>query len=151
MAATKENGADPPPPHAINILTWSPHAGSPVNITATVTGTGAAGPGGEVTFSPLWQNQRPAVDYYNGYVLFSATLRTGEKNNWHGWLFVHDVIYVSKQTALLRRTPNHPVLAAVALGRASPIDTSVTGGTNLFANPVLVVLALPFDRQHQFC
>jgi hypothetical protein len=126
VAATKENGAYFSRLHAINIITGAEQSGSPVNITATVSGTGAGSSGGEVTFSPLWQNQRPAVDYYNGYVYFGYASH-GDKNNWHGWLFAYDATTL-KQTAVLCLTPNDIGGGVWGSGSAFPIDTSVSGG-----------------------
>ena len=126
VAATKENGAYFSRLHAINIITGAEQAGSPVNITATVSGTGAGSSGGVVTFSPLWQNQRPAVDYYNGYVYFGYASH-GDKNNWHGWLFAYDATTL-KQTAALCLTPNDIGAGIWSSGSAFPIDTSVSGG-----------------------
>src|SRR3569833_2890376 len=126
VAATKENGAYISRLHAINILTGAEQAGSPVNIPATVSGTGAGSSGGKVTFSPLWQNQRPAVDYYNGYVYFGYASH-GDKNNWHGWLFAYDATTL-KQTAVLCLTPNDIGGGVWGSGSAFPIDTSVSGG-----------------------
>ncbi|WP_162601498.1 chitobiase/beta-hexosaminidase C-terminal domain-containing protein [Occallatibacter savannae] len=126
VAATKENGTYFSRLHAINIITGAEQSGSPVNITATVSGTGAGSSGGKVTFSPLWQNQRPAVDYYNGYVYFGYASH-GDKNNWHGWLFAYDATTL-KQTAVLCVTPNDIGGGVWGSGSAFPIDTSVSGG-----------------------
>ncbi|WP_162601605.1 chitobiase/beta-hexosaminidase C-terminal domain-containing protein [Occallatibacter savannae] len=126
VAATKENGVYFSRLHAINIITGAEQTGSPVNITATVPGTGAGSSGGQVTFSPLWQNQRPAVDYYNGYVYFGYAAH-GDKNNWHGWLFAYDATTL-KQTSVLCLTPNDIGGGVWGSGSAFPIDTSVSGG-----------------------
>src|SRR5579871_6602848 len=70
VANTKENGAYFSRLHAINIISGAEQAHSPVNITATVDGTGHGSSGGQLAFSPLWENQRTALNYYNGYVYF---------------------------------------------------------------------------------
>ncbi len=126
VANTKESGVYFSRLHAINILTGAEQAGSSVNITATVAGTGAGSSGGEIPFSPLWQNQRPAVDYYNGYVYFGYAAH-GDKNNWHGWLFAYDATTL-KQTAVLCLSPNDIGGGVWGSGSAFPIDTSVSGG-----------------------
>src|SRR3569833_1578028 len=41
------------------------HTGSPVQIKATVAGTGNGSTKGQLAFSPLWENQRPALALYN--------------------------------------------------------------------------------------
>ena len=68
VGKTKENGTYFARLHAINILTGEELAGSPVAIAATVPGTGNGSSGGQLSFSPLWQNNRPALNYYNGHV-----------------------------------------------------------------------------------
>ena len=70
VASTKENGGYFSRLHAINIITGAEQANSPANITATVAGTGTGSSGGQVSFSALWENQRTALNYYNGYVYF---------------------------------------------------------------------------------
>ena len=74
VGATKENGVYFLRLHALNILTGAEQANSPVAIEATVTGTGNGSSGGKLTFSPLWQNQRSALTYYNGYRLYCVQL-----------------------------------------------------------------------------
>jgi hypothetical protein len=58
VANTKENGAYFSRLHAINIVTGAEQPNSPVNITATVAGTGNGSSGGQLSFSALWENQR---------------------------------------------------------------------------------------------
>jgi hypothetical protein len=68
VANTKENGAYFSRLHAINLITGAEQQGSPVDITATVPGTGNGSSGGQLSFSPLYENQRPALNYYKGNV-----------------------------------------------------------------------------------
>ena len=89
VAATKENGAYFSRLHAINILTGAERTNSPVAITATVAGTGNGSSGGQLSFSPLWENQRPALNYYNGYVYVGYAAH-GDLGPWHGWLFAYN-------------------------------------------------------------
>ena len=63
VANTKENGAYFSRLHAINILTGAERPNSPVNITATVAGTGNGSSGGQLSFSPLWENQRDSAQF----------------------------------------------------------------------------------------
>ena len=49
-----------------------------VAIQATVDGTGNGSSGGKLAFGPLWQNQRSALDYYNGYVYFAFGCPRGQ-------------------------------------------------------------------------
>lgn len=126
VANTKENGVYYSRLHAINILTGAEQSGSPVNITATVSGTGAGSSGGNITFSPLWENQRTALNYYNGYVYFGYSAH-GDLNNWHGWLFAYNATTL-QQTAVLCLSPDDIGAGLWGSGAGMPIDTSVSGG-----------------------
>jgi hypothetical protein len=126
VANTKESGVYYSRLHAINIITGAEEAGSPVNITATVAGTGAASSGGQITFSPLWQNQRTALDYYNGYVYFGYASH-GDLNNYHGWLFAYNASTL-QQTGVICLTPDDIGGGVWGSGAGLPIDTSISGG-----------------------
>jgi hypothetical protein len=126
VANTKESGAYFSRLHAINIITGAEQSGSPVDITATVAGTGAGSSGGEITFSALWENQRPALDYYNGYV-YIAYSSHGDINNWQGWVFSYNASTL-KQTAALCLDPDDHGASVWGSGAGMPIDTSVPGG-----------------------
>lgn len=126
VANTKENGVYFSRLHAINIITGAEQAGSPVNISATVAGTGAGSSGGQITFSPLWQNQRTALNYYNGYVYFGYAAH-GDLNAWHGWLFAYNASTL-QQTAVLCLSPDDIGAGVWGSGAGMPIDTSISGG-----------------------
>lgn len=126
VAATKENGAYYSRLHAINIITGAEQPGSPVNITATVSGTGLGSSGGQLTFSPLWENQRPALDYYNGYVYIGYAAH-GDNGDYHGWLFAYDATSL-KQTAAVCLTPNTYGAGIWGSGAGMPIDNDAPGG-----------------------
>ncbi|HEV2134583.1 MAG TPA: chitobiase/beta-hexosaminidase C-terminal domain-containing protein [Terracidiphilus sp.] len=126
VANTKESGVYYSRLHAINIITGAEQSGSPVNITATVAGNGAGSSGGKITFDPLIENQRPALDYYNGYVYFGYSAH-GDNGNWHGWLFAYNATTL-QQTAVLCLTPNDIGGGIWSSGAGMPIDTSVSGG-----------------------
>jgi hypothetical protein len=126
VANTKESGVYFSRLHAINIITGAERAGSPVNITATVPGTGAGSSGGQIRFSPLWQNQRTALNYYNGHVYFGYAAH-GDMNAWHGWLFAYNASTL-QQTAAVCLTPGDHGGGIWGAGAGMPIDTSVSGG-----------------------
>jgi Chitobiase/beta-hexosaminidase C-terminal domain/Legume lectin domain len=126
VASTKENGAYFSRLHAINILTGKEQPNSPVNITATVAGTGNGSSGGQLSFSPLWENQRPALDFYNGYVYIGYAAH-GDNGPWHGWLFAYNATTLV-QTAVLCLSPNGVGAGVWAAGAGLPIDTTVSGG-----------------------
>ena len=126
VAATKENGQYFSRLHAINILTGAEQPNSPVNITATVAGTGNGSSGGQLAFSPLWENQRTALNYFNGYVYFGYAAH-GDLGPWHGWLFSYNATTMA-QTAVLCLSPNGYGAGLWGSGAGMPIDQTATGG-----------------------
>ncbi|HEV2136012.1 MAG TPA: chitobiase/beta-hexosaminidase C-terminal domain-containing protein [Terracidiphilus sp.] len=126
VSNTKENGQYFSRLHAINIITGAEQPNGHVNITATVTGTGDGSSGGQVSFLPLWTNQRAALDYYNGYV-YIAYSSHGDISPYHGWLFAYNASTL-QQTAALCLTPYDRGASVWGSGAGMPIDTNVPGG-----------------------
>jgi len=75
--------------HAINIITGSEMAGSPVQITATYKGGGAGNVNNILTFDGQRQNQRQALSLVNGivYVTFASHC---DWEPYHGWILGYD-------------------------------------------------------------
>jgi hypothetical protein len=126
VAATKESGAYLMRLHAINLLTGAEQPNSPVEITATVAGTGSGSSGGQLTFSPLWENQRVALDYYNGHVYFAFAAH-GDLGPWHGWIFSYDATTMA-QTAVVCLSPHGTANGVWMSGAGMPIDSGGTAG-----------------------
>jgi hypothetical protein len=126
VGKTKESGAYFHRLHALNLLTGAEQAHSPVLINATVTGTGNGSSGGKLAFSQLWENQRPALNFFNGHVYIGFGSH-GDNGPWHGWLFTYDSTTLA-QTAVLCLSPNGFGDAVWQAGAGMPIDTSVPGG-----------------------
>ncbi len=126
VGSTKENGVYYSRLHAINIIHGTEQPNSPVNITASVAGTGNGSSGGQLAFDPLWENQRTALNYYKGYVYFGYGAH-GDDGPWHGWLFAYDATTL-KQTAALCTTPNGVGAGIWAAGAGLPIDADGPGG-----------------------
>ena len=126
VAATKENGVYFSRLHAINILTGAERANSPVAITATVAGAGNGSTGGQLSFDALWQNQRPALDLYNGYVYIGYAAH-GDYEPWHGWLFAYNATTLA-QSAVVCLSPNGFGAGIWSSGAGMPIDEDVPGG-----------------------
>jgi hypothetical protein len=126
VANTKENGAYFSRLHAINIVTGAEEPGSPVVVSATVAGTGNGSTGGQLAFSPLWENQRTALNYYNGYVYFGYAAH-GDNGPWHGWLFSYNAATLA-QNDVLCLSPNGDGAGVWAAGAGMPIDVNVAGG-----------------------
>jgi len=126
VGSTKENGVYFSRLHAIDIITGAEKANSPVNITATVPGTGNGSSGGQLAFSPLWENQRPAITLYNGYVYIGYGAH-GDNGPWHGWLFAYNASTLA-QSAVLCLSPNGSGAGIWASGAGFPIDDGAPGG-----------------------
>jgi hypothetical protein len=126
VAATKENGVYFSRLHALNILTGAEQANSPVAISATLAGTGNGSTGGQLSFSPLWQNQRSALNYFNGYVYFGYGAH-GDNGPWHGWIFAYNATTLA-QSAVVLTSPNGYGAGVWEAGAGMPIDDDAQGG-----------------------
>ncbi len=113
--------------HAINLITGAEQANGPALITATVAGTGNGSTGGQLSFDPLVQNQRTALNYYNGYVYFGYAAH-GDIGAWHGWLFAYNATTL-QQTAALCLSPNGFGAGIWESGAGMPIDSAGPGGS----------------------
>ncbi len=117
--------------HALDILTGAERPGSPVEVTATSAGTGLGSSDGKVTFTTIPENQRTALNYYNGYVYFGFSAH-GDIGNWHGWLFAYNATTL-KQTAALNLSPNDHGAGIWESGAGMPIDEDAPGGRMFLA------------------
>ena len=92
--------------HALDVTTGAEKFGGPVNLDASVPGTGSGSSGGTVPFLPLpgRENQRPGLLLLNGvvYVGFAAHVDT---NPWHGWVLAYNATTLH-QTGVFCATPN---------------------------------------------
>jgi hypothetical protein len=132
VAQTQEGSSFHTRLHALNILTGAEQPGSPVEVTATVDGTGLGSSGGKITFDTVVENQRSAVDYYNGYVYFGFAAH-GDIGNWHGWLFAYNGATL-KQTEALNLSPSDHGAGIWEAGAGMPIDDDAPGGRMFLAS-----------------
>ncbi len=90
--------------HALDITTGHEQAHSPVTIEATVAGTGAASVGGQISFDPLYHQDRPALTLANGvvYLSFASHCDIGP---YHGWILGYDETTLA-QVVVYNTTPN---------------------------------------------
>ncbi|HWG20116.1 MAG TPA: chitobiase/beta-hexosaminidase C-terminal domain-containing protein [Terracidiphilus sp.] len=126
VANTEESGQYFSRLHAINIITGAEQSGSPVKITATVAGTAGGSSNGQVTFSAFQENQRAALNYYNGYV-YIAYGSHGDIAPWEGWVFAYNAATL-QQTAAMCLSPDDNGGSVWGSGAGLPIDTNVSGG-----------------------
>jgi outer membrane protein assembly factor BamB len=90
--------------HALDISTGEERHGSPVVISPSVQGTGAASRNGKITFEPTLQLQRLSLVLFAGkvYVGFGSNCDYGE---YHGWLLAYDASTLAP-IATFVSTPN---------------------------------------------
>jgi hypothetical protein len=90
--------------HALSITTGEEKSGSPVEITASVDGTGAGSVGGKLTFDGLRENPRAGLLLEGGtvYIAWSAL---EDIPPYHGWLIGYNETTLA-QEVVLNLTPN---------------------------------------------
>jgi Legume lectin domain/Chitobiase/beta-hexosaminidase C-terminal domain len=126
VSKSKESGTYVQRLHALDIFTGAEKTGSPVVIQATVAGTGTGSSGGNLAFSALRENNRTALNLYNGHVYIGFGSH-GDISPYHGWLFAYDATTLA-QTAVLCLSPDGIGNSIWAAGAGMPIDTAVSGG-----------------------
>jgi hypothetical protein len=75
--------------HAVSIADGSERSGSPVQIYASVNGTGDGAVNGKVNFDPMRNNQRQPLLLLNGVVYISFSSHC-DWNPYHGWILGYD-------------------------------------------------------------
>jgi regulation of enolase protein 1 (concanavalin A-like superfamily) len=90
--------------HALDVITGAEKFGGPAEITGQVSGTGAGGSNGTITFAPLYHLNRPALLLLNG-VVYIAFGSLGDIPPYHGWIFGYNATSL-QQTAIYNTTPN---------------------------------------------
>ncbi|MBV9771094.1 MAG: PQQ-binding-like beta-propeller repeat protein [Bryobacterales bacterium] len=131
--------------HAISLIDGHEMFGAPVEIEASVPGSGAGSANGAIAFDALQQLQRPGLMLANGnlYIAFGSHADAG---NYHGWMFRYDASTL-EQMAVFNSSPGGRQAAFWHSGRAPAIDGdgdvfAVTGngdwdGTSNFGESVL--------------
>jgi chitodextrinase len=90
--------------HALSLVDGTEKFSGPVEIQASVPGSGAGSSGGSVAFSPLRENQRPALLLLNGNV-YIAWASHGDVPPYHGWVIGYSASTLM-QTGIFITTPN---------------------------------------------
>jgi chitodextrinase len=98
VAKTKEGSAYVQRLHALDIRTGAEKFGGPVVLQASVAGTGNGSVGGQVPFSTLRENQRPALALVNG-VIYITFASHGDKQPWHGWVLGYNATTLAQTFA----------------------------------------------------
>jgi len=90
--------------HAISILTGNEQSGSPVQISASMPGTGDGSVNGVVSFDPRRNNQRQGLTLINGMVYITYSSHC-DWNPYHGWILGYDAKSL-QQKIVYNDTPN---------------------------------------------
>ena len=124
-AKTKEHGTYVQRLHALDLTTGAEKLGGPVEIKASVPGTGMASVGGQVTFDPVKQLQRPALLLANGTV-YLAFGSHADSPPFHGWILGYDARTLA-QACVFNLTPNgdEGSIWQAGMGMASGPDGSL--------------------------
>jgi len=90
--------------HALAVTTGAEKFGGPVEINASVTGSGAGSTGGLVAFDPLRENPRAALLLLKGavYMTWASSCDVGP---YHGWVMAYDA-QTLKQKAVFNVSPD---------------------------------------------
>ncbi|MGC1265311.1 MAG: IPT/TIG domain-containing protein [Candidatus Acidiferrum sp.] len=104
VSATKESGQYYQRLHRLTLATGVETSGSPVVVSASVTGSGNGSSGGSLPYIPLHQNQRPGLALVNG-IIYMASGSHGDNSPWHGWIVGYNASNLTFSTAYCT-TPN---------------------------------------------
>jgi hypothetical protein len=104
VAKTKADGSHHQWLHALDISTGREKLGGPIEIRATVPGTGKGAVAGVVAFDALRQLNRAALLLCNG-VVYIAFGSHADHGPYHGWLLGYDARTL-KQVAVFNTTPD---------------------------------------------
>ena len=124
--------------HALDLATGAEKLSGPVQIQASVSGTGWGGSGdsvnGEVALLPAYHLQRPGLLLANGSI-YAGFGSHGDYPPWHGWIVAYNASNLRQQTAVFNTTPSAAGSAIWQGGRglAADADGSVycsTGNGN---------------------
>lgn len=104
VSTSYENGRAIQRLHALDILTGAEKLGGPVQITATIPGTGNGSVNGQLTFDPMWENQRGGLLLLNG-IIYVPYASHGDNGPWHGWVIAYRASTL-QQTGAYCASPN---------------------------------------------
>jgi hypothetical protein len=106
--------------HALDVATGAEKRGSPVEIQASVPGTGDGNT--MVRFEPRLYKERAGLLLLDGNV-YTAWSSQCDSGNYHGWILAHDAATL-EQTAVFTSTPNWEAGAFWQGGAAPAADSS---------------------------
>ncbi len=115
--------------HALDLLDGHEKFGAPVEMRATISGTGNGSQLGLLAFDASQHLQRPGLLLLNGsiYIAFGSHADGGP--NYHGWIMGYSAANVQRQTAVFNVTPNGASGSVWQSGRGLAADDA----GNIFA------------------
>jgi hypothetical protein len=117
LARTKEGKGFKQRLHALAVTTGAEKMGGPVEITASVQGTGRGRSGGRIAFDPLAENQRAALLLASDSV-YIAWGSSCDIETYHGWLIAYDAHTLAQKAAF--NTSPDAADSAIWQGDAGP-------------------------------
>ncbi len=117
--------------HALSVTTGAETSGSPVTISAQVSGSGTGSSGGVLQLDSRWENQRSGLLLLNKilYITFASHADNGD---WHGWILSY----------------NPTTLAQISAYCTSPngVGSGLWGGGDGLAADIVDPTGHPFGR-----
>lgn len=108
--------------HALDLVTGSEKYAGPIDITASVPGTGDGSVGGVLTFNPQNQHQRSALTLVNG-IVYIVWASHEDRDPYHGWVIAYDGATLA-QAAVFNADPNGSRGGIWMAGGAPAVDGS---------------------------
>ena len=90
--------------HGLDLVTGTERFGGPLNISASVPGSGDGSSGGTVAFDPANEHQRPGLALSGGVIYISWSSHE-DRSPYHGWAICYKAD-LSQQVAVFNSTPN---------------------------------------------
>jgi putative pyrroloquinoline-quinone binding quinoprotein/putative pyrroloquinoline-quinone-binding quinoprotein len=99
--------------HALDVRSGQERPGWPVEIKGSVPGDGGGSVGGQITFDPSLQLQRPGLLLLNGRIIIAfGSHCDDELTRYHGWVFSYSASDPTQSPSIFNTTPD-----AVPTGR----------------------------------
>lgn len=108
--------------HALDLVTGGEKFGGPLNISATVPGTGDGSSAGMVPFDPGNEHQRSGLALSSGFV-YIAWASHEDHSPYHGWVIAYTA-NLSQQAAVFNTSPNSGLSGIWMSGAAPAFDSN---------------------------
>jgi hypothetical protein len=125
VGKTKENGNFYQRLHALDITTGAEKSGSPVTLSAQVSGNGNGSSGGVLYWDAKLGNNRPGLLLLNGTV-YIAFASHGDQGPYHGWILAYNAKSL-QQTSIFCPTANGAASGIWMSGAGLAADTINSG------------------------